>query len=235
MSTLDNGSFNTIVTSGLDNAASLEYGIETAVDETSGFQDLASTTGPNPQVEGSDFTQSGTTLNGSGSTWESDASQSVNQLRVRVEIVSGGGVQPLFIWNNGGNGFGQSLQNGEDLTLENYGINCQRAGIAEAMQKGNSNLTDHVYLLDGNSNRITTGGGWADASAPKSFTATDNAFAYQNTVSFTNPSGSQTVDGVEVHYEASNNRIIEDTSFNVTLGGGDTLELTTLQANLTLP
>lgn len=235
MSTIKNSTFNSVISSGLDNYYEVHYGFENSIDETfDGFKNLVNAVGDNPMKIGSVFTLSGTVLSGSGIDINAASSDYLDQLRVRLRPVSGtSSTSPFAIWNQGGTGIGEGLENGENVTLNNFGIDCKRVGVAEALKKGNSSLVDHVYLLDGTGSSLTTGNGWADASAPQTFTADDTGLRYTSPVQFENTSGStQTVEGVKVVYEGNNYGIINDTSFTATLSPGDILEFTTLELNI---
>lgn len=250
MSAINNSEFDFAISRGLKNFYEERYAIEAVVSNTfSGTQNLVtvdSTGNSNPFVgSGNDWQRNGTVANGGNSKkiWTSDTnSQTLQQFRVQLKATSNDSFSGFAVWNGpNSNGFGESLQVGSQIEIENYGIDCKRDGIAEALVDGEgvasgNALSYHVYLLDNNGARITTSG-WADAVDPQPVTADSSSIRFDDTVSFTNTSGSGvTVDGVEVVYDASNNLIIKDTSsFNVFVGDGATIELTTLKVNLTLP
>ena len=150
-----------------------------------------------------------------------------------MESTSGAGFDSYAIWNNDGNGFNEDVSLGDEIQIQRYPVDCFREGVAAALAFGNNNKTDVVYLLDSNGNRF--GETWASVNSPEPFSASSSSFSYDNNVEIENTSGgTRTVGGVEVVYDANDELIIEDTSFQKTLNNGDSIIFTTLQINLSL-
>lgn len=226
MSTAYSAGVNDVVQTGIENGT-IRVGIMNTQDDTrTGYNNLSNTTGSNPRDISSAadyYTISGTQiLSVPQPTFESNADgQVVEEFKVRYD--PGDATWHDFAaWN----GFSESFDLGKEITFNDFDVECDRAGVAEAFHDGANNLTATIYLLDGSLNRHNEA--WAEASP--GISADSSGLYFASDQSFTNNTGaSRTVGGVEVVW-GSGNIILSKSHTNATLADGDTITYTTLEA-----
>jgi hypothetical protein len=233
MSTAHAATFDTAINEGLDNASRIEAHISTSASDTRvGFSNPASVVGDNPivvtdaAVIDATFSRDGEEVKTNDpKTYESNLNgQDIAQYKVRVGF--GGGVQDYGTWNDSNSGFPQTFNNGDEVTISLWNIDCNRDGISEALILGSNNLSADIHLLDGGGSRI---GGWATKSGTNPL-ASSSAIEYSSNQTFTNTSGSsQTVGGIEVVWQNQGTLVIQDSFSNTSVPDGADIVFTTLE------
>lgn len=177
------------------------------------------------------LTQSGSTVvEGPTPSWEADADDTVTE--VDVSISTGAGFSSLINYTTGDGPLDQSVGNGATITLTDYGIDMQQAGMAEILRDGNNSVGVEVAILDSNDNDIDT----VTDAASWNWTVSSSLMEADADVEFSNDGSWSTNDiaAVEVRISNSGNRILKE-SISASVSQGGSITFTTLEVSLTLP